>query len=277
MVGYANLKQNCLRFGTLTIVLFVLCFAGQAAFAENTDAAPAVANAKTPPPPPNPHISTRPFSQVAMGVTVGTLGGGVEMVTTISRRTNLRVDGHFFSISDNLTQDGVGYNAKLKMADARLSYDYYPFGGGFRLSAGAAVYNQFSVKAVASVPSGRAITFNDVDYYSSAKDPLRGNGTIDFSHKVAPTVSFGWGNAIPRSNRHLAFPVEIGVAFAGTPVFDLNMTGSACSSPDPATCAPVATYAEFKSNLAAERKKINDDISPLRFYPIVNFGVTYRF
>jgi hypothetical protein len=275
MVGQANLKQSCVRFSTITVVLFVLCFAWQAACAEEIDAAPVIVNTKTAPP--NPHISTRPFSQVAMGVTVGTLGGGVELVTTMSRRTNLRVDGHYFGISENLTQDGVGYNGKLQMADARLSYDYYPFGGGLRLSAGAAVYNKFSVKAVASVPSARTITFNNVDYYSSATDPLKGNGTIDFSHKVAPTASFGWGNAIPRSNRHLAFPLEIGVAFTGAPAFDLNMTGSACSSPDPATCSPVATNSEFKTNLAAERTKINNDIAPLRFYPIVNLGMTYRF
>jgi hypothetical protein len=219
-----------------------------------------------------------PFSKIAVGVSVGTLGTGIEVATPLSRRTNLRVDGYFFNYSRDLTQDGISYNANLHLRDVRASYDFFPFHGGFRLSGGVAVYNQLNVAAGTTVPPSNTIKLNDVDYYSSKTDPLHGNATISFAHKVAPTLSFGWGNAIPRSGRHFAFPVELGVAFAGTPDFKLNMAGSACSARnDPSTCEVVTVDSSFESNLNAERKKINDDIKPLRFYPILNLGVTYRF
>jgi hypothetical protein len=247
----------------------------QAGYSEESAIAPELAAAKISPPSAN--LSTRPFSHIAVGVTAGSFGIGAELATPLSRRTNLRIDGDFMNYSRTLSQDGISYNGNLRLRNARISYDVYPFGGGFRLSAGAAVYNQFNAKALANVPSSQTITFNDVDYYSSATDPLHGNASIAYSNKVAPTFTFGWGNAIPRSGRHLAFPVEIGAAFTGTPAFNLAMAGSACASPNPETCQSVNSYPDFQSNLNVERNKINNDLAPLRFYPILNLGVTYRF
>jgi hypothetical protein len=262
------------RFSSVAITFFVLFLALQAGYSQ--EVAPPVEPAKVITPPSGARFSTRPFSHIALGVTAGSLGVGVELATPLSRRTNLRVDGHFFNYSQSLTQDGVSYNGNLRLRDARASYDFYPFGGGFRLSGGVAMYNQFNAKALASVPAGQTITFNSVDYYSSATDPLKGTATIGYSNKVAPTFTFGWGNAIPRSGRHLAFPVEIGAAYTGTPTFNLAMTGSACS-PTLATCGTVTTFDGFQSNLNIERNKITNDIRPLRFYPIINAGITYRF
>lgn len=260
---------------TFCAVLVALCFAVPTAYGSDAAATPIAPNLSTvhrqPP------LATRPFSHTALGFSAGTMGPGLEVVTTMSWRSNLRVDAHFLGLSADMKQDDVDYNGTLHVGDVRLTYDFYPFGGGFRVSTGLAVFQQMNARAVTGVSGGRTITFNDVDYYSSVKDPLHGAGTIALSRKVAPTVSFGWGNAIPRSRRHFAFPVEIGVAFAGTPNFNLTMVGSACSTPDPNTCASVVSYADFKTNLDAEKRKINRDIEPLRFYPIANFGVTYRF
>jgi hypothetical protein len=268
----ANQLRKPSRFSSLAVALFVLCLALQAGYSAEISPAEAKINTH----PPSSRISTRPFSHIALGVTAGSLGVGVEVATPISRRTNLRVDGHFFNYSQSLTQDGIGYNGNLRLRDARASCDVYPFGGSFRLSGGVAMYNQFNAKALASVPTSHPITFNDVDYYSSAADPLHGNATIGYANKYAPTFSFGWGNAIPRSGRHLAFPVEIGAAYTGTPTFNLAMAGSACESQN-TNCQPVSAYPDFQSNLNVERKKIANDIQPFRFYPILNFGVTYRF
>jgi hypothetical protein len=271
----ANLPRKSCRFNIVAIFLFITFLALQPGYSEQSGAVPEPALLSTAPV--AARISARPFSKIAVGVTAGTLGVGLEVATPLSRRTNLRVDSHFFNYAQTLSQDGVSYSGTLRLRDFRASYDFYPFGGSFRLSGGVAVYNQFNVRAATSVPSNQTITLNDVDYYSSASDPLRGNATVAFGHKVAPTLTLGWGNAIPRSGRHLAFPVEIGAAFTGTPTFDLAMIGSGCETQDAATCQPIATNAGFQSNLNAERKKISNDIEPLRFYPILNVGVTYRF
>jgi hypothetical protein len=270
----ANLPRQPRKSSLVAVAIFVMCLALQSGYSEESAIAPEVA-VKTSAA--ASRLSTRPFSHIAVGINAGSFGVGAELATPLSRRTNLRVDGDFMNYSRTLSQDGISYNGNLRLRNARVSYDVYPFGGGFRLSAGVAVYNQFNVKALANVPSSQTITFNDVDYYSSTTDPLHGNASIAYSHKVAPALTFGWGNAIPRSGRHLSFPVEIGAAFTGTPSFNLAMAGSACSSPNPETCQPVNNYSDFQSNLTVERNKINNDLEPLRFYPIINLGVTYRF
>jgi hypothetical protein len=265
-------KPRCLRVAAVASFLFVLAL--QAAYSSDVPSAPVKGKSSH-----ESAISTRPFRHFAVGVTAGTFGPGIEVATTLSRRSNLRVDGSFLNYSQSLTENGINYNGNLRLRDYRASYDFYPFGGAFRLSAGFAAYNQFNVHALATVAAGQTITLNDVDYYSNPNDPLAGTATLAYTRKYAPTATFGWGNAIPRSGRHLAFPVEIGVAFTGTPAFTLNMAGSACSTPVPSaeTCGDVTTYDGFQSNLTAQRQKITNDLAPFRVYPIINLGVTYRF
>ena len=269
----ASPSPRNLRILRYTAVLsFMLVLALQAVYAANET--PVAPNTKSTH---SAEISTRPFAHFALGVSAGTLGPGVELVTTLSRRSNLRVDGQFFNYAQNFSQNGISYNANLRLRDYRASYDYFPFAGAFRISAGVEAYNQFNVNASANVPAGQTVTLNDVDYYSSASDPLHGSASVAYPNKYAPTVTVGFGNAIPRSGRHWAFPVEIGAAFTGTPAFNLAMSGSACATSDPATCAPVSADPTFQSNLAAQRQKIVKDIAPFRFYPILSTGFTYRF
>ena len=65
---------------------------------------------------------------------------------------------------------------------------------------------------------------------TTATETLGANAKLVYGNKVAPTFTFGWGNAIPRSGRHFAFPVEIGAAYTGTPQFTLNVAGNGCAS-----------------------------------------------
>ncbi len=271
----ANLPRKSGRFSVLALAFFVTLLALQPGYSEQNAAAPAAAvEAGTAPA--AAIDSYRPFSKIAIGVTLGTFGPGVEVATPLSRRTNLRVDGSFFNYALSLTQNGVNYNGNLNLREVRASYDFFPFHGGFRLSGGVALYNSFNVGANAIVPAGSTVTLNHVDYYSSAVDPLHGNASLVFGRKVAPTFTFGWGNVIPRSGRHLAFPVEIGAAYTGTPTFALNMAGTACIS-STTGCVAAAGDPTFQSNLTAERNKVKNDLEPLRFYPILNAGVSYRF
>ena len=212
-----------------------------------------------------------------MGVTVGTFGPGLEVVTPLSRRTNLRVDGSFFNYDLSLSQDNVNYNGSLQVREVRASYDFFPFHGGFRLSGGVAVYNGFNIGGNAALPQNNSISLNSNDYYSDGT--LGANAKLAYGNKVAPTFTFGWGNAIPRSGRHFAFPVEIGAAYTGTPQFSLNVVGSGCtSSPcSSANSAPVTNLPGFTTDLNNQISKIKNDLKPARFYPIINGGVTYRF
>jgi hypothetical protein len=268
-------KPHLLR--VLAVVCFISFLALQSGYSESSAALePAAAKISSAPAP----ISYPPFSKIAVGITVGTFGPGLEVVTPLSRRTNLRVDGSFFNYDLSLSQDNVNYDANLKVREVRASYDFFPFHGGFRLSGGVAVYNGFNIGANAALAAGSKISLNDVDYYSSGgSNALQAKASLAYGNKVAPTFTFGWGNAIPRSGRHLAFPVEIGAAYTGVPTFNLSATGSGCAGAPCTTGSTVisATDPTFQSNLTTQRNKVINDLKPARFYPILNCGVTYRF
>ncbi|WP_041597186.1 hypothetical protein [Granulicella tundricola] len=79
---------------------------------------------------------------------------------------------------------------------------------------------------------------------------------------------------IPRSNKHWSFPFEVGFQYIAEPTVVLNLTGSACSADG---CGSIDTDPETQANIVAERKELSDDLAPLRFYPILSTGVSYRF
>ena len=223
-----------------------------------------------------PRISTKPFRHWAVGVQAGTLGPGLEVATTLSRRTNLRVDGYFLNYSRSFNVDGINYDASLQLSHARASLDYYPF-GGFRLSAGVAAYNKFNIGATALVPGGQTVTLDGATYYSSTTDPLHGSASLGYPDNYGGVVTFGFGNPIPRNGRRWSFPTEIGALFTSQPNFALNMAGSACATSDPATCLPITSYPGFQTSLTNERNKITNDVRMLKVYPILSTGFSFRF
>ncbi len=273
----AYLPRKSTRFSILAVVFFVTLLALQPGYSEPSPASPAaVVEAGTAPA--SASNTYRPFSKIAIGINFGLLGPGVEIATPLSRRTNLRVDGSFFTYTlspSSFTQDGVSFGGTIKLRDVRASYDFFPFHGSFRLSGGVEVYNRFNVDGTGTVAVGQTVTFNSQDYTVSS--PLQGKASLVYGNKVAPTFTFGWGNVIPRSGRHFSFPVEIGAAYTGTPKFDLAMnSGSACVA-GTTNCGPVASLDNFQTNLTAQKNKIINDLKPARFYPILNAGLSYRF
>jgi hypothetical protein len=267
------------RLSVLAVVFFVTLLALQPGYSESNPTAPdAASEAGT-----APATVFRPFpafSRLAVGLTLGTFGPGVELATPLSPLTNLRVDASFLNLDLSTGRYGVNYNGTVSIRELRASYDFFPFNGSFRLSAGVAAYNHLNVGGTGTVADNKAIYLNSADYFTSAVSPMLSKVTLAYQNKVAPTFTFGWGNAIPRSGRRFAFPVEIGAAYAGTPQFTLNMTGNACAGA-PCTTAnpgtPVGSLPGFTTNLNAQRAKIVNDLALARFYPILNCGFTYRF
>ncbi|MGC2638072.1 MAG: hypothetical protein WA294_12895 [Acidobacteriaceae bacterium] len=217
------------------------------------------------------------FSGFALGVKVGLLGVGVEAATPLARHLNLSAGTNFFSYTDTLTNDGIPYNANLRFRSAEAAVDWFPFAGGFHISPGALLYNGNQITANANVSAGKSFTLNNEQYTSSASDPVTGNGGITFN-KAAPKITVGFGNMIPRSGRHFSVPVELGFAYVGDPKVNLTLAGTACYNDQGQNyCDNVATDSMIQSNLAAQRQKIANDVSPARFYPIFSVGPAFSF
>ena len=67
------------------------------------------------------------------------------------------------------------------------------------------------------------------------------------------------------SSTGLGIEFDIGALFQGSPTVKLNATGAAASN------------AQFKSDLAAEQVKLQGDLNSFKTYPVVSFGIAYRF
>lgn len=222
-----------------------------------------------------------PLSRIAIGAGISPLGGQVQIATNLAGRINLRAIGNYFPYSTSFTVNGINATANMRMASAGASLDIFPFGNGFRVSAGGLFYNLNRLSATAAVPGGQSFTLSGDTYYSSSTTPVDGTALLNL-HAIKPavTATVGWGNVIPRNGGHLSFPFEIGAAYVGAPVLSVNLGGFVCLDQAQTECYNFATdpnAAQARADLAAQITKWNSDLSPFKFYPIVSFGVAYNF
>ncbi|HEY4084338.1 MAG TPA: hypothetical protein VGM43_00305 [Bryobacteraceae bacterium] len=214
--------------------------------------------------------------QVGVGVAVGTLGIGPQAAVSITKLSNIRGGANFFNYDDDFTKDGVNYNGSLKLRSFQVTWDQYlPHLGGLHISPGALLYNGNSGHATAQVPGGNSFTLGNATYYSGNTNPVTGTGDITFN-KAAPMILFGFGNLVPRSNRHFGVNLDLGVVFQGAPNAKLNLAGTACLNTAQTACLN-ASDPTVQANVLAEQDKINKDLDPFRYYPIVSLSFSYKF
>lgn len=215
-----------------------------------------------------------PFG-VGVGIKVSLLGAGFEAAVPVARKFNVRAGFNAFSYDRTFDKDGVTYAGQLRFRSSEAHLDWFPFGGSFHVSPGLLVYNGNKVMANADVPGGNSFTLNDTDYVSDPNDPITGSGKVDF-RKSAPMISIGWGNLVPRSGRHFSVPVEFGVIFTGAPQAAINLAGSACDSTG-LNCRAISSDPTIQANIQSEQAKINHDMAPFKYYPVLSVGFGFRF
>jgi hypothetical protein len=210
---------------------------------------------------------------IGVGVKVSTLGIGGEVAIAVSHRSNVRFGFNAFSYGHSFDKDGVTYKGNLDLRSAQATYDLFLL-KGFHVSPGVLFYNGNKVSANASVPGGQTFTLSNTNYVSDPADPITGTGKLTV-YKAAPMLLLGIGNLVPRSG-HFSVSFEIGAAYQGPPRVTLNLSGSACDSTG-LFCRSISSDPTIQSNIAAEQAKLNKSASPYKFYPVLSFGVGYRF
>jgi hypothetical protein len=218
--------------------------------------------------------SRLPFSGVAVAVKVGTAGIGFDVATPlVPGRLNLRGGASFFSYNTTITTDNININGSLKFQNAEVVADFFPFGGWFRISGGGTVYNNTGLTASLAVPGGQSFSLGNDTYYSSPSDPIHGTGAFNFGGKTAGRVSIGTGNMLPKKG-HFRFESEIGVQFFSSPTVLYNIGGTGCQNYNGViytNCGPVQ-----QSDVLAEQNKLQNDLTDLKYFPIVSFGLSYK-
>lgn len=181
-----------------------------------------------------------------LGVKAGTLGVGVEGTFGLSKRFNLRAGVNSYSYSTDETASDIRYDAELDLQSAAVLLDWHPFAGAFRLSAGY-VHNKNALRV-----TGTTTSVGSGNYPAG----VTVTGDVTFKKNV-PYAGIGWGNAARPGFIGMSF--EVGAVFQGTPT--VRLSGSGVSEAD----------------LREEEQQAQADLDDFEIYPVVSFGLSFRF
>lgn len=192
----------------------------------------------------------------AAALKVNTLGISVEGIRSFGPNFNARLGLAFFSYSADGgggTGDDYKYSGSLDLFSISALADYFPWERGFRVTAGLLVNLN---KGDAEMIPTKTYTVGG-DQYTPDKLGVM-NAKVDFN-KIAPYIGIGFGNPTA-GDRGLGFTFDIGTIYQGAPNVDLEATGLISPSASP-----------------EQEQTIEDNLSWFKWYPVVSFGLTYKF
>ncbi|TWB46091.1 hypothetical protein [Nitrospirillum pindoramense] len=194
---------------------------------------------------------------LSAGPVVSTLGLGAEVGARFDDHFGLRLNANGFAFTANHTVRDVRYDGDATLESFGLLADLHPFGGGWRVTAGARLnLNAIDLKGT---PQNATYTIHGMTYTASDVGSL--NGKIGFN-RFAPYVGVGYEGAVAN---HWRFGVDLGAMYHGTPRVSLDASG------------PVTTTPDFQSRLDAERQELRDDVKDYSWYPVLSLTMKYAF
>lgn len=207
-------------------------------------------------------IAAAPAAAQTIVAKGGTTGVGAELAFPLADRFAVRVWANGGSLSRDLTESGIRYDARLRFGTAFALADLHPFAGGFRIAAGVAYNdNRFDFTGRGD---GGTIEINGVPYSSADVGTLDGRVRFD---KTSPYLGIGWGSA-PRGAAGFGAAIDLGVMFQKTRA---SLTG---------TCGPTLpapACSQLQNDLRAEEVQFRAAVDDFKAYPVLSLGLSYRF
>jgi len=191
-------------------------------------------------------------------IKAGTLGIGLDISKMMNDKIAIRANINGLKYNRNEVLDDISYDADLKLMTVGVLADYYPMDNNFRISGGV-YYNGNQLDATA-VPA-QSVTIGNTTYTPAQIGRL--DTSVDFN-KVVPYIGIGWGSKEDRKG--WGFSLDAGVLYQGT----ANVTAKAV------TTIP-GLQTQLDQDVEIERKKIEDDMSDYKWYPVIMFGFNYTF
>ncbi|MDA0707563.1 MAG: hypothetical protein O2963_00595 [Proteobacteria bacterium] len=206
------------------------------------------------------NVSAAP-GDLAVGLKAGTLGAGLEFTVEAADRINLRFGGNYFKVSKVIDVEDNDYDLDLKLNSYTALADWYISDGSFRVTGGMVINNN---ALNGDALSSNTYEINDRVYTNAEVGDL--SADVDFK-SLAPYIGIGWGNPLA-DDSDWSFMVDLGVIFAGKPRLDIQSTGGTLSN-----------NAVLQNDIAqAELDFQNtEEIKYLKYYPVISFGLNYRF
>ena len=195
-----------------------------------------------------------------VGGELSTLGIGFNLSHVLYKDyLDLRFNVNYFTYSSNVS----GNPYEVNMNTYGLLLDYKPFGGIFRVSGGL-YYDNNNLQLSAGTQS---LSLNGQTYNSSQFSNL--SSSVNFA-PIAPYIGIGFGSTsnLSQDRKGLYFTGDLGVLYSN-PTVSINAT---CTSGTGVDCN------SFNSNLSAQKNNIQNILTSYgQFYPVIGFGVGYRF
>jgi hypothetical protein len=203
---------------------------------------------------------------MALDVRAGTTGIGVDYDIALARSFSARIGYSGFSYDRGVDTADVHYRGDFRLGMASAVIDWYA-AGGLHISVGA-VGNSSRLDLSGRPSAGGSYTLNGHRY--SASDVGALTGRVKFGNPVSPYVGIGWGNPVG-AGHHLHFLVDAGAIYGGTP--DVTLTAACGSAAPPGSPA----CAQLQQDVQAQRAVLRHRLSILRWYPVLDLGLAYRF
>lgn len=202
---------------------------------------------------------------------VSSLGYGLEADYILSDAFSVRGQFNTFRYDDTFDEDGIDYEGELKLSSVGVLLDWHPFGGGFRISGGGfRVDNKITGKA-----SGEGTyEIGDEEYTVNPGDDLSLSANMKLADGFKPYLGLGWGHS-PANRGGLLLSFDVGVLFQGSPEVKLRARGTA--EDQFGTPVDVGTDPVVQAELRKEEKNMEEDLKSFDLYPVVSFGVGWRF
>lgn len=201
----------------------------------------------------------------AIGGRAGTLGIGPEVTFGLGETVHLRAGIFAGDYDDTITERGIDYDGDLELRNGTVLFDWYPGGGVFRLTGGAALNDSELVGTAPledllrrEIPGLPPVTFD--------LGTLRGTTTVD---PVGPYVGVGFGN--PFRGGRWGFTLDLGIVHHGEPEVDL-----VAETQVPIGIIP-GGQAALDEALAEEEAALQEEVEDYRYLPVVAFGITFSF
>jgi phosphate-selective porin len=202
-------------------------------------------------------------NDIAINLKAGLVGAGFDVTKGINDDFKVRLGYATFKHDDTYNETDASYKGKLKIGGWNLLADYHPWSGGFRLSAGAySPSHELSATGIYTGPAS-TITINKVAY--SSKDLT----DVQFQTKwsgVRPYLGLGYDGFNKTQSNGVFFTADVGVIFSGAPSVSLT-----------AKCTNPSLCNSINANINAELAKIKTDLNDVKYLPVVQVGIGYRF
>jgi hypothetical protein len=195
---------------------------------------------------------------------------GVDAGYKFSPNLHARLGLNTVGFNVDYASQGIDYKARFNPTNVHLLGDFFPFGGGLRLTGGLVFQsNQFNATGTpnsSAIPGGIPTQINLGGNNFNISDVGTVSSEGSFSNSVAPYLGIGFGTPISPG---LGFNFDAGVMFAGSA--NVRLRANIPSS------VPAAIQNQIRSSLAEQERRTNNDIGSFGIYPVLSVGISYAF